>query len=88
MDIITQNIKFRQSLLKHAEKHGVVIHIILAKALELQYRIACRAVKKPHSHSKQHTEKEIRMIRKYRRRNPELGLTELWHWIRKNGYTR
>ena len=28
------------------------------------------------------------MIRNYRRRNPALGLTELWHRLRKNGYTR
>ena len=28
------------------------------------------------------------MIRNYRRRNPDLELTVLWHRMRKNGYTR
>ncbi len=28
------------------------------------------------------------MIRNYRCRNPKFGLTELWHRLRNNGYTR
>lgn len=44
--------------------------------------------KKPHSHPNQHTEEEIKMIRNFRWRNPQLGLTELCHRLRKKGYTR
>lgn len=43
---------------------------------------------KSHSHPNQHTEEEIKMIRNYRCRNPKFGLTELWHRLRNNGYTR
>ncbi len=28
------------------------------------------------------------MIRNYRRRNPTIGVTELWHKLKKKGYTR
>ena len=99
MDIITQNMRFRQFLMKYAEKNGV------AKASRkynksrsyIYFRLnrwdgsiesLAEKSKKPHSHPRQHTEEEIRMIRNYRRRNLELGLTELWHRLRKKGYTR
>jgi transposase InsO family protein len=44
--------------------------------------------RRPHSHPNQHTEAEIKLIRDIRRRNPELGMIELWHRLRKRGYTR
>ena len=85
MDIITQNMRFRQFLMKYAEKNGV------AKASRkynksrsyIYFRLnhwdgsiesLAEKSKKPHSHPRQHTEEEIRMIRNYRRRNQELGL--------------
>ncbi len=99
MDIITQNMRFRQSLMKYAEKNGA------AKA-SLKYNKSRSYIyfwrsrwdgsieslaeksKKPHSHPAQHTDDEIRMIRNYRRRNPTIGVTELWHKLKKKGYTR
>ena len=36
----------------------------------------------------QHTEDELKLIRDMRRRNPELGMIELWHRLKKRGYTR
>ena len=99
MDIITQNMRFRQSLIKYAEKNGVAkaslkynksrsyIYFWL-KRWDGSIESLAEKSKKPHSHPSQHTEEEIKMIRNYRRRNPELGLTELWHRLRKNGYTR
>jgi len=42
----------------------------------------------PHSHPNQHTEAELKLIRDMRRRNPELGMIELWHRLRQRGYTR
>ena len=42
----------------------------------------------PHSHPNQHTEAELKLIRDMRRRNPSLGMIELWHRLRKRGYTR
>ena len=99
MDIITQNMRFRQSLMKYAEKNGVAkasrkynksrsyIYFWL-KRWNGSIESLVEKSKKPHSHPNQHSEEEIRMIRNYRRRNPELGLTELWHRLRKKGYTR
>lgn len=88
MDIITQNMQFRQSLIKYAEKYGVAkVSLKYNKSRSYIYfwlkrwngsiESLAEKSKKPHSHPSQHTEEEIRMIRNYRRRNPELGLTEL-----------
>lgn len=44
--------------------------------------------RRPHSHPNQHTEAELKLIRDMRRRNPRLGMIELWHRLRKRGYTR
>ena len=49
--------------------------------------LSCRS-RRPHSHPNQHTEEEIKLIRDMRRRNPELGMIELWHRLGKRGYTR
>lgn len=49
--------------------------------------LACRS-RRPHSHPSQHTEEEIQLVKNMRRRNPELGMVELWHRLRKRGYTR
>ena len=44
--------------------------------------------KRPHSHPNQHTETELKLIRDMRRRNPTLGLIDLWCRLRERGYTR
>lgn len=44
--------------------------------------------KRPHSHPNRHTEAELKLICDMRRRNPNLGMIELWHRLRKRGYTR
>ena len=49
--------------------------------------LACQS-KRPHSHPNQHTEADLKLIRDMRRRNPDLGIVELWHRLRKRGYTR
>ena len=49
--------------------------------------LACQS-RRPHSHPNQHTEAELKLIRDMRRRNPSLGMIELWHRLRKRGYTR
>ena len=49
--------------------------------------LACKS-RRPHSHPNQHTEAELKLIRDMRRRNPKLGMIELWHRLRKRGYTR
>ena len=44
--------------------------------------------RRPHSHPNQHTEAERKLIRDMRRRNPTLGMIELWHRLWQRGYTR
>ncbi len=91
--------KYRQSLIQYAKKYGVqqasrrynksrsYIYFWLKRydgtidSLRAQSR-------RPHSHPNQHTPEEIKLIRDMRRRNPKLGLVELWHRLRKRGYKR
>ena len=99
MNSITQEMRFRQSLMKYSEKYGV-------KRASRKYN-KCRSYiyfwkarwdgtiesladqsKRPHHHPNEHTPDELKLIRDMRRRNPRLGLTELWHRLRKRGYTR
>ena len=49
--------------------------------------LACQS-RRPHNHPNQHTEAELKLIRDMRRRNPALGMIELWHRLRLRGYTR
>ena len=49
--------------------------------------LACQS-RRPHSHPNQHTEAELKLIQDVRRRNPQLGLVELWHRLKQRGYTR
>ncbi len=49
--------------------------------------LACQS-RRPHSHPNQHTEAELKLIRDMRRRDPQLGLVELWHRLKQRGYTR
>ena len=49
--------------------------------------LACQS-RRPHAHPNQHTEEELKLIRDMRRRNPDLGMVELWHRLRKRGYSR
>ena len=96
---ITQDMAYRQSLMKYAEKYGVsrasrkynksrsYIYFWKARWDGSVTSLACQS-RRPHSHPKQHTEAELKLIRDMRRRNPDLGMVELWHRLRKRGYTR
>ena len=96
---ITQDMAYRQSLMKYAEKYGVsrasrkynksrsYIYFWKARWDGSVASPACQS-RRPHSHPNQHTEAELKLIRDMRRRNPDLGMVELWHRLRKRGYTR
>lgn len=49
--------------------------------------MACQS-RRPHSHPNQHTAEELKLIRDMRRRNPDLGMVELWHRLRQRSYAR
>ena len=96
---ITQDMTYRQSLMKYAEKYGVsrasrkynksrsYIYFWRARWDGRAASLACQS-RRPHSHPNQHTEAELKLIRDMRRRNPQLGLVELWHRLKQRGYTR
>ena len=66
-----------------------VVHLLLEGPLgrDAWQSLACQS-RRPHSHPNQHTEAELKLIRDMRRRNPNLGMVELWHRLRKRGYIR
>src|SRR5699024_3503377 len=96
---ITQDMAYRQSLMKYAEKYGVsrasrkynksrsYIYFWRARWDGNVSSLACQS-RRPHSHPNQHTEAELKLIKDMRRRNPDLGMVELWHRLRQRGYTR
>ena len=96
---ITQDIAYRQSLMTYADKYGVsrasrkynkrrsYIYFRKDRWDGTVQSLACRS-RRPHSHPNQHTEVELKLIRDMRRRNPDLGMMELWHRLWKRGYTR
>ena len=85
--------------MKYAEKYGVsrasrkynksrsYIYFWKARWDGSVESLACQS-RRPHSHPNQHTEEELELIRNMRRRNPELGMIELWRRLKKRGYTR
>ena len=99
MNTITQKMRFRQALVLYAEKYGVTKAAIrYSVSRQYVYRwkrrydgtlqsLADRS-HRPHSHPRQHTPEEIKLILNMRRRNPNTGLVVLWVKLRQRGYTR
>src|SRR5699024_3894094 len=99
MNSITQDMKYRQSLLTYAQKYGVsrasrkynksrsYIYFWRARYDGSLQSLACQS-RRPHSHPNQHTQEELKLIADMHRRNPKLGIVELWARMRKRGYTR
>jgi transposase len=96
MNSVTQDMKFRQSLMIYAQKYGVsrasrkynksrsFIYFWMARYDGTLESLACRS-RRPHSHPNQHTPAELKLIRDMRRRNPDLGMIELWSRLKKAG---
>ncbi len=99
MNSITQDMKFRQSMMKYAEKYGVsrasrkynktrsFIYFWKSRWDGSVESLATQS-RRPHHHPNEHTEAEIKLIKDHRRRCPDLELPELWHRLRKKGYSR
>ena len=99
MSSITQDMKYRQSLVEFALRHGVAkasrrhnkarsyIYFWLSRYDGSIESLACQS-RRPHIHPNQHTEQEIKLLRDMYKRNPRLGRVELWCRLRKRGYTR
>ena len=99
MNRITQDMKYRQSLINYAMKYGVskasrkcnkarsYIYFWLKRYDGTLESLACKS-RRPHGHPRAHTEAELKLIHDVRRRNPKLGMIEFWHRLTINGYTR
>ena len=91
--------KFRESILRYAEKNGVTeasIKYNVNRQYVYRWRnrydgtmesLADRS-HRPKSHPNQHTEAEIKLIKDMRRRNPNAGLVVFWVKLMERGYTR
>ena len=99
MTSITQDMKYRLSLIKYAEKYGVTNAAIKYKTnRQYIYRWKRRydgsieslrdRSRRPHHHPNQHTKEEIKLIKDMRKRNPHAGLVIFWVKLRQRGYTR
>lgn len=99
MNKVTQDMKYRQSLVLFASKYGVsrtsrkynksrsYIYFWLSRYNGTIESLALKS-RRPHSHPNQHTGEEIALLRRMRRRNPEIGLCEFWCRMREHGYSR
>ena len=99
MNSITQDMKFRLSLINYANKYGVTKAAIKYKTnRQYIYRwkrrfdgsieSLCDKSRRPHHHPNQHTEKEIKLINDMRKRNMHEGLVVFWVKLMKRGYSR
>lgn len=99
MNSITQDILYKQSVVKYSLKYGVTKAAIKFKMHRKtiyrwreKYDGTARSLKnksrRPHSHPTQHTEEEIKKIKDYKYKNKETGIVVLWIKLRKAGYTR
>jgi len=99
MATITQDMRYRLSLIKYAEKFGVTKAAVKYKTnRQYIYRWKRRydgsveslrdRSRRPHHHPNQHTPKEIKLINDLRRRNPDAGLVVFWVKLMQRGYSR
>jgi len=99
MTSITQDMRFRLSLLNYAEKYGVTKAAVKYK-VNRQYIYRWRRrfdgsieslrehSRRPHHHPNQHTPEELKLIKDMRRRNPHDGLVVFWVKLSQRGYSR
>lgn len=99
MSSITQDVKYRQSVVEYAKKNGVTRAAIeyretreFVSRWKSRYDGTLESLKyksrAPKSNKNAHTSNEIRQIKNLVKRNPHIGLQELWCKLRQSGYTR
>jgi len=99
MNKITQDLNYRQSILRYAAKYGVTKAAVKYKTnRQYIYRWKKRYdgtlqslrehSRKPHSHPNQHGPEELKLIKDMRRRNPNVKLVMFWVKLMQRGYTR
>lgn len=98
MSSIASNARFRQRVIRYAEKHGVteasIRHRVSRKAIydwkkkyDGHWKSLMDRSHRPHSHPKQHTAEEKELIRRHYARN-KCDKIMLWDKLREKGYKR
>ena len=96
---ITQKVKYKQSVIKFSFKYGVTKAAIKFEENKRtiyrwreRYDGTLESLKdksrRPHHHPNEHTEEEIKLIKRYKANNKDTGLVVLWVKLRRVGYTR
>ena len=96
---ITQQMRYRESLIKYANKHGVskasrVYNVNRGyiyrwmKRYDGTVRSLANLSKRPISHTNQHTLDELKLIKDMCYKNKDTGLVVLWIKLKQRGYTR
>ncbi|MBQ8961534.1 MAG: helix-turn-helix domain-containing protein [Ruminococcus sp.] len=99
MNTITQITRRRQAIIEYSMKKGVTA---AARRYNVGRATIYRWLKRydgtldslkdrshrPHSHPNQHTEEEIELIKRMRKKNKHTGLVVFWVKLRQKGYTR
>jgi transposase InsO family protein len=99
MNTITQITTRRQAIIKYSEKKGVTAAVIrynVSRATIYRWRKRYDGTleslenrsHRPHSHPNQHTEEEIALIKRMRKKNKHTGLVVFWVKLRQKGYKR
>lgn len=99
MNSITQDMLYKQSVVKYSYRHGVTkaavkyeMHRKTIYRWREKYDGTVQSLnnksRRPHSHPKQHTQEEIKLIQDYKCKNKDTGLVVLWVKLRNAGYTR
>ena len=99
MKSITQDVRYKQSVIKYSQKYGVTKAAIkfrehrktIYRWIE-KYDGTLESLKnksrRPHHHPNEHTAEEIRKIKDYKAKNKETGLVVLWIKLQRAGYER
>jgi len=99
MNSITQDILYKQSVVKYSYRHGVTKAAIKYKMHRKtiyrwreKYDGTAQSLKnksrRPHSHPNGHTKEEIKLIKNYKNKNKDTGLVVLWIKMKRAGYRR
>ena len=95
---ITSKARFRQRVIRYAEKYGVteasIRHRVSRKTIyewrekyDGHWKSLMDKSHRPHSHPNEHTKEEYELIERYYRHN-KTDMIVLWDKLRQNGYTR
>ena len=96
---ITQQMRFRESLIKYTMKHGVskasrVYNVNRQYIYRWKNRYdgsvysLANLSKRPKSHPNMHTQTELKLIKDMFKKNNDTGLVILWIKLKQRGYTR